>query len=433
MEILHICVLVGSFILLLFIGVPISFSIGIATISTMLLSIDAGPSLTTVAQRMATGLDSFALLAIPFFILAGQLMNRGGIARRLVDFAKVLVGMFPGGLAFVNIMAAMLFGSISGSAVASSAAIGGFMVPMMKKEGYDLNYSAAVNITAATTGLIIPPSNILIVYSLASGGVSIGALFVAGYLPGICIGLFLMVVAGVIAYRKKYPVALKVKLTDGILRFLDALPSLFLVILVVGGIVAGFFTATEASAIAVLYTFILSFLIYREVKWKELPKVLLDSASTTAIVLLLIGVSMGMSWVISYENIPQNVSETLIAISNSRVVVLLIINVFLLMLGTFMDITPAVLIFTPIFLPVMIQMGINPIHFGIIIVLNLCIGLCTPPVGTVLFVGCGVAGISITKVIKPLLPFFFAMLVALLLVTFIPEITMFLPRLFGYG
>ncbi len=432
MELLHVFILIMSFAFLLFLGVPVSFSIGIATITTMLLSISSGPALTTVAQRMATGLDSFALLAIPFFILSGQLMNRGGIARRLIAFARVLVGRFPGGLAFVNIMAAMLFGSISGSAVASSAAIGGFMVPMMKKEGYDLNYSAAVNITSATTGLIIPPSNVLIVYSLASGGVSIGALFVAGYFPGILIGLSLMVVAGVIAYRRKYPIGQRINLKDSGLRFLDAVPSLFLIILVIGGIVAGYFTATEASAIAVLYTFILSVLIYREVKWKELPKILLNSASTTAIVMLLIGVSMGMSWIISYENIPQNISAALMAISDSRVIILLIINLFLLLVGTFMDITPAVLIFTPIFLPVVVQLGVNPIHFGIIMVLNLSIGLCTPPVGSVLFIGCGIAGTSIAKVLKPLLPLFIAMILSLLLVTFIPEISLFLPRLFGY-
>jgi len=432
MEIVPVLVLIFSFVLLLILGVPISFSIGIATISTMLLSIKGGPALTTVAQRMATGLDSFALLAIPFFILSGQLMNRGGIARRLIDFAKVLVGMFPGGLAFVNTMAAMLFGSISGSAVATASAIGGFMVPTMKKEGYDLNYSAAVNLTSATTGLIIPPSNILIVYSLASGGVSIGALFVAGYFPGIAIGISLMVVAGVIAYRRKYPVSERVKIKDGILRFLDAVPSLFLIILVIGGIVAGYFTATEASAVAVLYSFILSVLIYREVKWKELPKILLESASTTAIVLLLVGTSMGMSWIFAYENIPQNTSAMLMALSSSKIVILLIINLFLLLVGIFMDITPAVLIFTPIFLPVVMQLGVDPIHFGIIMVLNLSIGLCTPPVGTVLFVGCGIAGTSIAQVIRPLLPLFLAMLVALFLVTFIPAISLFLPRFFGY-
>jgi tripartite ATP-independent transporter DctM subunit len=432
MELLHVLVLAGSFVFLLLLGVPISFCIGIATVSTMLMSIQAGPTLTTVAQRMATGLDSFALLAIPFFILSGQLMNRGGIARRLIDFAKVLVGTFPGGLAFVHTMAAMLFGSISGSAVASSAAIGGFMVPQMRKEGYDLDYSAAVNITSATTGLIIPPSNILIVYSLASGGVSIGALFVAGYFPGILIGLSLMAVAGLIAYRRRYPTEQRIHIKIGIIRFLDAIPSLFLVILVIGGIVAGYFTATEASAIAVLYTFILSVLIYREVKWKEIPKILVDSSTTTAIVMLLIGTSMGMSWIMSYENIPQNVSTALMALSDSRIIILLIINLLLLMVGTFMDMTPAVLIFTPIFLPVVMQLGVNPIHFGIIMVLNLSIGLCTPPVGSVLFIGCGIAGTSISRVIRPLLPLFVAMLVSLLLVTFIPEISLFLPRLFGY-
>jgi tripartite ATP-independent transporter DctM subunit len=432
MELFHILVLAGSFIFLLVLGVPISFCIGISTVVTMLISIDAGPAVTTVAQRMATGLDSFALLAIPFFILSGQLMNRGGIARRLINFAKALVGMLPGGLAYVHILAAMLFGSISGSAVASSAAIGGFMIPQMKKEGYDLDYSAAVNITSATTGLIIPPSNILIVYSLASGGVSIGALFVAGYLPGILIGISLMVIAGLIAYRRGYPTAPRVSIKQGVFRFLDAIPSLFLIVLVIGGIVAGYFTATEASAIAVLYTFILSVLIYREVKWKEIPKILVDTSATTSIVMLLIGTSMGMSWIMSYENIPQNVSSALIALSDSRIVILLIINVLLLLVGTFMDMTPAVLIFTPIFLPVVMQLGVDPIHFGIIMVLNLSIGLCTPPVGSVLFIGCGIAGTSIARIIRPLLPLFIAMLISLLLITFIPEISLFLPRLFGY-
>ncbi|MFC2142358.1 TRAP transporter large permease [Acidobacteriota bacterium] len=432
MDPVHVWILLLVFALLILIGVPISFGIGIATLAVMLLSIKTGPALTTVAQRMATGLDSFALLAIPFFILSGQLMNRGGIARRLIDFAKVLVGRLPGGLAFVNIMAAMFFGAISGSAVAAAAAIGGFMVPMMRKEGYDRDYSAAVNITAATTGLIIPPSNILIVYSLASGGVSIGALFVAGYVPGILVGLSLMVVAGLIAYRRGYPTAPALGFRQGFVKFLDAIPSLFMVILVIGGIVAGYFTATEASAIAVLYTLILSVLIYREVRWRELPKILLDSASTTAIVMLLIATSMGMSWVFSFENIPQSVSAYLLSLSSSPLIILLIINLALLLVGTFMDMTPAVLIFTPIFLPVVVSLGVDPIHFGIIMVLNLSIGLCTPPVGSVLFVGCGIAGTPIARVIRPLLPLFLAMLAALLAVTFIPGLSLWLPRLFGY-
>ena len=432
MDPIHVLLLLLVFSLLLMLGVPISFSIGLATVATMLLSIETGPALTTVAQRMATGLDSFALLAIPFFILSGQLMNRGGIARRLIEFAKVVVGRFPGGLAFVNIMAAMFFGAISGSAVAAAAAIGGFMVPMMIREGYDRDYGAAVNITSATTGLIIPPSNILIVYSLASGGVSIGALFVAGYLPGILVGILLMVVAGAIARRRGYPTAAAVGLKQGLLRFLDAVPSLFLVILVIGGIVAGYFTATEASAIAVLYTFVLAVLVYREVRLRDLPQILLASASTTAIVMLLIATSMGMSWIFSYENIPQSVSAFLLSLSHSPLVILLVINLVLLLVGTFMDMTPAVLIFTPIFLPVAVGLGLNPIHFGIILVLNLSIGLCTPPVGSVLFVGCGIARTTIARVIRPLLPLFLAMLAALLLVTYIPWLSLWLPRLFGY-
>ena len=428
MEFTEIIVLVVTFVILLSLGVPISFSIGISSLITMLMSISNLPALTTVSERMATGIDSFALLAIPFFILAGQLMNSGGIARRLIDFAKVLVGKLPGGLAFVNIMAAMLFGAISGSAVAAASAIGGFMHPVMKKEGYDDSFSASVNITSATTGLIIPPSNILIVYSLASGGVSIAALFIAGYIPGILLGLSLMIVAGVFAVRHNYKVELKITFIEAVKKFLDAIPSLLLVIIVIGGIVAGYFTATEASAIAVFYALILSVFIYKEVKFKDLPKILLQSVTTTAIVMLLIGTSMAMSWVMAYENIPQNVAQALITISESKIVILIIINLLLLFVGTFMDMTPAVLIFTPIFLPVAIQLGIDPIHFGIIMVMNLSIGLCTPPVGSVLFVGCSVAGLPITRVIKPLIPFFLAMIATLLLVTYIPELSMVIPR-----
>lgn len=432
MDNIEIIILALSFVILLGIGVPIAYSIGIATGITMLINIEPIASFTTLAQRMATGLDSFALLAIPFFVLAGELMNRGGIAQRLIDFAKVLVGMFPGGLAYVNIMACMLFGSISGSAAAAASAIGGFMTPVMEKEGYSRPFSAAVNITSSTIGLVIPPSNILIVYSLASGGVSIAALFLAGYLPGLLMGLALMIVAGVFAYKKKYPVGGTVTLSYGIKKFLDALPSLFLLFVVMGGIVAGIFTATEASAVAVLYTILLSMVFYRQVTVKDLPSILLKTVTTTAIVMLLIGTSMGMSWVMSFENIPQSVSEALLSISQDKIVVLIIINLILLFVGIFMDMTPAVLIFTPIFLPVVTQLGINPTHFGIIMVLNLCIGLCTPPVGAVLFIGCGVARVSIEKVIKPLLPLFVAMVVVLIVITYVPEISLWLPQLFGF-
>ena len=487
MEIFEILVLVVSFVILLIIGVPIAYSIGISGILTMLVSIDLIPALTTFSQRMATGLDSFALLAIPFFILAGNIMNSGGIAIRLIDFARVLVGGIPGGVAMVNVLANMLFGAISGSAGASASAIGSIMNPEMKKEGYPENFSAAVNITSATTGLSIPPSNILIVYSLASGGVSITALFLAGYLPGFLTGLGIIITAiTMLIYKKSGTKAAlkalgvvsliaiglfaiykgvsfsranfsagtnqillyliiaafgvwatiktiknKKKAMEGTRKFLEAIPSLLLLVIVIGGIVAGFFTATEASAIAVLYALILSF-IYRQIKIKDLPDIILRSVKTTGIVMLLVSACLGLSWIMAYENIPQNVSEGLLSLTSNPFMILLIINMILLFVGIFMDMTPAVLIFTPIFLPIVTSMGVDPIHFGIIMVLKLSVGLCTPPVGSILFIGCSVAGLSIDKVIKPLLPMFIAMVVVLLLVTYIPEISLWLPQSLGF-
>ncbi|WP_424004491.1 TRAP transporter large permease [Maribacter sp. IgM3_T14_3] len=429
MEHLPIIVLVLSFICLLSIGMPVAWSIAISSLLTMLVSIPAMPAFTTVSQRMATGLDSFALLAIPFFVLSGELMNKGGIAHRLIAFAKTLVGSFPGGLALINVIAAMLMGAIAGSAMASASAMGSILGPEMEKEGYSKEFGAAVNITSATTGLIIPPSNVLIVYSLASGGASIAALFLAGYIPGIMTGLFLMIVASFWAKKKKYKVGKRSSLKEVGKTFIDALPSLFMLVVVIGGIVTGIFTATEASAIAVLYSLILGF-IYKEITLPKLPKILLDSSATTAIVMLLIGSSMCMSWALSYENIPQDISSGLLSLSDNKIVILLIINLLLLFVGIFMDMTPAVLIFTPIFLPVVTKLGLDPVHFGIIMVLNLCIGLCTPPVGSVLFVGVGVAKTTIEKVFKPLLPLFIAMIVALFLVTYIPQLSLWLPSLF---
>ncbi len=481
---MEVLVLVLSFVILLIIGVPIAFSIGIAGILTMLMSIDAMPALTTYAQRMATGLDSFALLAIPFFVLAGGIMNSGGIAMRLINFARVLVGKLPAGLAFVNVMANMLFGAISGSAAAATSAIGTIMGPEMKKEGYDESFSAAVNISSATTGLTIPPSNILIIFSLASGGVSITALFLAGYIPGILTGMGIMLMAmSMLVLKNKGLKGLagvlgKVLLVSVILlgagigmkaihgasvpafkgvlygllllllvysvyksatnwtffkfalrKFIDAFPSLLMLVIVIGGIVAGFFTATEASAVAVLYALILA-LIYKEITIKDLPGIILKSIRTTCIVLLLVATSIGMSWIMSYENIPQDVSNGLLNLSDNPVVILLLINFILLFVGVFMDMTPAVLIFTPIFLPIVTaQLGMNPIHFGIIMVLNLCVGICTPPVGSALFIGCSVANLKIEQVIKPLLPMFIVMIVVLMLVTYIPSLSLWLPNL----
>ena len=384
MENLPVIVLILSFIIFISIGTPVAWSIAISSLLTIIISLPFIPAATTIAQRMATGLDSFTLLAIPFFILSGQLMTHGGIASRLIGFAKTIVGALPGGLALINIMSAMLMGAIAGSAMASASAMGSILGPEMEKEGYDKEYGAAVNITSSTIGLVIPPSNVLIVYSLASGGVSIAALFLAGYIPGILTGLFLMIVASIWAKKKGYPTSKKSSLNNIFKTFIVAIPSLFLLFIVIGGIVSGIFTATEASAIAVIYTLILG-MVYKEIKLKNIPNILMEASKTSAVIMLLIGASMCMSWVLSFENIPQDISTFLLGISDNKIIILLIINLILLIVGVFMDMTPAVLIFTPIFLPVVTSLGMDPTHFGIIMVLNLCIGLCTPPVGSVLF------------------------------------------------
>lgn len=429
-EVLSILVLFVGFFILLMLKVPVAYSIGISTTISLLLNIDKMPGITTIAQRMTTGIDSFALLAIPFFVLAGEIMKRGGIANRLINFAKSLVVSLPGGLAYVNVLASMLFGAISGSAIAATSAIGSIMTDRMEKEGYPREFSASVNITSSTTGLLIPPSNILIVYALASGGTaSVAALFIAGYLPGILLGLALMGYIAFVAVKKDFTKGKRASIIQIWTFFRKAFFSLLLLFIVVGGIVAGIFTATEASVIAVLYAAILA-LIYGDVKTKDFPGILLASAKTTAVVMFLISTSMAMSWLFSFESIPELMSSFLLEQFSNKIMIFLVINIILLAVGTFMDITPAVLIFTPIFLPVVTALGMDPVHFGIVMVLNLCIGLCTPPVGTILFVGSGVANISVSKVIKPLLPFLTIMIIVLLMVSYIPEISMLLPRLF---
>lgn len=430
MEYISIVILILTFITFMAIGVPVAWALGLSSFITLLVTVAVAPSATTIAQRMGTGLDSFALLAIPFFVLAGEIMNRGGIANRLIELAKSLTGRLPGGLLYVNVIAAMLFGAIAGSAAAAASAIGGILGPRMEKEGYPKNLGAAVNITSSTTGLIIPPSNILIVYSLASGGVSIAALFVAGYLPGLFIGFLLMLTAAVFIRKKKLPGGEATSLKELGNKFFRAFPSLMLLFIVIGGIVGGVFTATEASAIAVIYTLLLSF-FYKELKWRELPSILLKSSETTAIVMLLIATSMSMSWVMSSEDIPQSITNSLLSVSDNIFVILILINLILLFVGVFMDMTPAVLIFTPIFLPIVVELGIDPVHFGIIMILNLCIGLCTPPVGSVLFIGVGIAETSIQKVVGPLIPFFIAMILGLIVITLFPQMSLWLPRMFG--
>ncbi|WP_077342261.1 TRAP transporter large permease [Pseudocolwellia agarivorans] len=424
-------ILILVFFLLLILNVPISFCIGISTAVAMLFSIDFIPATTTISQRMVGGLDSFALLAIPLFVLSGLLMGRGGVARKLIDCAMALIGMLPGGLALVNVMSCTLFGSISGSAVATTSAIGSFIIPEMEKKGYDRNFATAVTACASTTGMIIPPSNILIIYAIASGGVSVSALFVAGYLPGLLLASLLMIVCAGYAIKKGFPTEARLPLSFVVKKVVAAVPSLMLIFIIIGGILGGIFTATEAGAIAVFYSLILAVLVYKEVKVGELKEILLKAGEISAIVLLLIAASSAMSWMLSYENIPEIISKTLMTISENPLIILLIINLILIIVGAFMDMTPAVLIFTPIFLPVAESLGMSPLHFGIMMVLNLSIGLCSPPVGAVLFVGCSVGNTTIDKIIKPMVPLYIAMFIALMLVTYIPAISEFLPKAFG--
>ncbi len=418
-------ILILVFILLLVMNVPIAVAIALASFVAM-LSAGIEPSIV-VAGKMVSGVNSFALLAIPFFILSGHLMGRGGMARRLIDFAGTLVGFLPGGLAYVNTLTCMLFGSISGSAAAAVSSVGGFMIPEMNRKGYNREFNVAVTTTAATTGLIIPPSNIMIVYSVAAGSVSIAAMFMAGVLPGILSGLFIMLVCCGFAFRKKYECEKRATLKEILIAFKRAFLSLFLIVIVIGGILMGIFTATEAAAISVVYAFLLTVGVYREIKLGVLPELLLQTGITTAIVMLLIGASSGMSWIMTMANIPQTVSAALLGLSSNPIVVLLTINLLLLFVGTFMDMTPAVLIFTPIFLPVVISLGMHEVHFGIMMIANLCIGLCTPPVGACLFIGCGVGKTTIAKVTKTMLPFFGAMIVALMMITYIPTLSLWLP------
>jgi tripartite ATP-independent transporter DctM subunit len=431
-----LAVLTGTFLLLLLLRVPVAFCIGLSSLAAMLCSIPAGPASMTIAQRVGMSVTSFPLLAIPFFVLAGRLLATGGVARRVVDFARVTLGFLPGGLALTNVVANMLFGAVSGSAAAAASGIGGFMIPAMEREGYPRPYAAALTITAATTGLLIPPSNVFIVYAMVAGGVSIAALFVAGYLPGLILGLSLVAVAMTLAGRSGFGVRTPRPSPRELLRALVAvLPTLLLLVLVMGGIVTGLFTATEASAVAVFYALFLAF-AYREVGWRDLPRILRDTASTTGMVFLLIGTSMGMAWIFAYADVPALIEAFIRGVSDNPLVVVLLINLILLGVGTFMDMTPAVLIFTPVFLPVMLDLapalGLSPdlmrYQFGVMIVFNLCIGLCTPPVGTVLFIGCGVARLSLSEIVRPLLPFFAAMVVSLLLVSYFPAVSLWLPR-----
>lgn len=428
-----LAVLLVSFVVMLLLEVPVAFVIGIATLLGA-LALGREGSFSSLASDMANGLDSFPLLAIPFFILAGELMATGGLARRLIDFASSMVGRTKGGLSLVNTLTCMLFGAVSGSATAAISSVGAAMIPEMEKKGYPREFSVALTATASTTGLLIPPSNVMIVYALVASNVSVGALFLAGLIPGIITGGAIMAVAFLVSRRFK-PVSAGPALIDEVPQFwkslLRALPSLSMLFLVVGVIIKGYMTPTESSAIAVLWSLLLVCVFYREVKWKQLPEILINSARTTGIVLFLIGTSAAMSRLLTIEQVPQAAASALLAVSDNTLVILLLINLALLLVGVFMDMTPAILVFTPIFLPVAIGIDLHPVHFGVIMVANLCIGLCTPPVGSCLFLGCGVGKTKIAGVSRQMIPFYIAMFAALLLITYWADLSLWLPRALG--
>ncbi|MCI8834525.1 MAG: TRAP transporter large permease [Ruminococcus sp.] len=434
---MDIAVLSGMIILVMLVvllvaGVPIAVALGVSSICAILPILNFEATVVTGAQRIFSGISIFSLLAIPFFILAGNIMNKGGIAVRLINLAKLVTGRTPGALAQTNVVANMLFGSISGSGTAAASAMGSIIGPIEKEEGYDPDFSAAANIATAPTGLLIPPSNVMITFSLVSGGTSVAALFMAGYIPGFLWGLACMLVIYVLAKKNGYRSTSKFTAKEAVQVLLQALPCLLLIVIVIGGIIFGIFTATEGSVVAVVYSLILSLFFYKSIKWKDLPQLFKESAEMTGIIIFLIGVSSIMSWVMAFTGIPTAISNGLLGLTNNKIIILLIINVLLLVVGTFMDMTPACLIFTPIFLPVCTVLGMNTIHFGIMMIFNLCIGTITPPVGTTLFVGVRVGNVKIETVFKQLLIYFAAIFVVLLLVTYIPQISLWLPGLMGY-
>ena len=431
MAIQSLLIIVAVLAVLLIVGVPISYSIGISSLIAILQTVPLEVSVITGAQRIFVGMSKFSLTAIPFFILAGNLMNQGGIAKRLVNFVMAILGKMPGALLVTNVGANALFGAISGSASAAAAAVGSMVEEGEKEQGYDEALCAATNGASAPSGLLIPPSNALITYSLAAGGTSVAALFLAGYIPGIIWAVACMVVAVVIAKKKGY------KGTPGKFDWknlgratLAALPSLSLIVVVIGGIVGGIFTATEGSAVAVVYALILG-ICYRNITLKSFWNIVVESAKMSGMVVFLIGVSNILGWVMAFTQIPQAISEVLLGVTQNPVIILHIMNIILLIAGTFMDVTPAILIFTPLFLPIVKTFGMDPVQFGLILVYNLCIGNITPPVGNTLFVAIKVGRTSLSKVMPYMLMYYGAILVGLLLVTYVPVISLGLPQLAG--
>jgi len=419
-------VLMGSLFGLLIIGMPIAYALGI---SAFLTAFYVGLPLEAILLKLSDGVDNFSLLAIPFFVLAGALMAEGGMAWRLVAFANIFVGFMRGGLAMVNVLASMFFGGISGSAVADTSSIGSIMIPMMKKQGYDDHFSVNITISSATQGIIIPPSHNAIIYTYAAGGtISIAQLFLAGVIPGIMVGLSLMVLAYMISRKRGYPKGEPVKLRDALRISWEAVAGLMTVVIIVGGVIGGIFTPTESAAVACVWAFFVTMFLYRDLKWRDLPNTLVGVVRTVSMVMIVIGFAASFAYLMTLMQVPAKATSFLLSLSDNKIVILILINIMLLILGTFMDMAPLILICTPILLPVIKVLGIDPVHFGVVMMLNLGIGLVTPPVGTVLFVGCAVGKVAIERAARHLWPFWIAMLVVLLLVTYIPSLAMWIPN-----
>ncbi len=422
-----IVLLLGSFGILLLLQVPITFTLAISAIAT---AVYLGLPLMVVVQQMVQGVRSFSLLAIPFFIIAGEMMGQGGISRRLILFSNLLVGRIRGGLAQVNCLASMFFGGISGSAVADVSSIGTILIPMMKEKGYDDDFSVGITVTSACQGVIIPPSHNMIIYSLAAGGVSVGRLFLGGFIPGVLLGVGLMIVSYIFAIKRGYPKEKRYTLKEALLISKDAILGLFTAVIIMGGVISGVFTATESAAVAVVYAFIITFFVYREIPLARFKTILYGALKTLAMVMALIAAASAFGYLMAYLKIPALATELLLSITHNKTLLLLLVNLLLLVLGMIMDMAPLILITTPILHPVFVgALGMSPVHFGVMLILNLAIGLTTPPVGSALFVGCAVGKIRIEQVVKAMLPMWAVMVAVLILITFVPEITMFVPNL----
>ncbi len=422
-----ISILLGTFFILIILRTPIAFSLGIASIATALY---LKLPLLIIAQRMVAGMESISLIAIPFFILAGQIMSEGRIAERIINLASLFVGRVRGGLAMINCIDSMFFGGISGSAVADVSSLGSLMIPAMQKKGYSKEFAIALTVCTAVQAVLIPPSHNMIIYSMAAGGTSVGKLFLAGALPGILLGVSLMVVSYTLAVKYNFPREEWKGFRNAFNVILEAFLSIGVIILIMGGILSGIFTASESSAVAVIYAFILTFFVYRDLKLRELGRVLKNAVITVAMVFLLLATSNAFAWLMTVLQVPRAMADWMLSISQNKYIILTLMNIILLVIGMIMDMAPAIVLCTPILLPIALKIGIDPVHFGVILMFNLGIGLCTPPVGNALFVGCAVGKAKMEEVFKPLMVCFIPMVVILFLITFVPEIAMWLPNLF---